>query len=72
MALRCEAKVTIDGEELTDDQVSSLRVALSCFIRDLEMATRRKGDISAALATLSRCRQVHRKMDDAKIAWRLE
>jgi len=64
---RAEAVIVVDGHELSDDQAGSLRVALAAFIRDLQHAIRRAGDTTAAERTLTRCREIHRFMEEARV-----
>lgn len=64
---RKEALIQIDGRALTDDQSGSLRVALTAFIRDLELAMRRAGDTDVARRSMARCKEVQRMLEEARV-----
>jgi hypothetical protein len=65
---RNEAAVTIDGRELSDEQAGTLRTAMTAFTRDLELAMRRlHADLGPTQRSLTRCREIVRLLEEAKV-----
>lgn len=66
--MRKEAKVVVDGRELTDQQVGTLRIVLVAFSKDLERAIRRSPvGTDAGTRALGDVRAIHRLLDGAEV-----